>query len=80
MAACLPLSPDKGNHIFSDPHLRGPLALVFAPNGHLLTANGDAVNGDTAHPSEIVVQMSSPWRFSFVHAISSIYFDCRSTI
>jgi hypothetical protein len=45
---------NKGNHIFSDPHLRGPLALVFAPNGHLLTANGDAINGDTAHPSEIV--------------------------
>ena len=23
-------------------HLRGPLGLVFAPNGHLLTSNGDA--------------------------------------
>ena len=23
-------------------HLRGPLALAFAPNGHLLTSNGDA--------------------------------------
>ncbi len=44
----------KGNVVFADPHLRGPLALVFAPNGHLLTANGDAVNGDPTHPSEIV--------------------------
>jgi len=43
-----------GKLVFADAHLRGPLALRFAPNGHLLTANGDAVNGDTLHPSEIV--------------------------
>ncbi len=40
--------------VFSDPHLRGPLALRAAPNGHLLVANGDAVNGDPLHPSELV--------------------------
>jgi len=34
--------------------LRGPLALRFAPNGDLLAANGDAVNADVLHPSEIV--------------------------
>jgi hypothetical protein len=34
----------RGAIIFQDDHLRGPLALVFAPNGNLLTANGDAVN------------------------------------
>ncbi|MBV9620345.1 MAG: hypothetical protein JO341_04915 [Gammaproteobacteria bacterium] len=44
----------KGTLVFADPHLRGPLGLSFAPNGHLLTANGDAVNADPAHPSEIV--------------------------
>ena len=46
----------KGSLVFSDPHLRGPLALVFAPNGHLLTANGDALpaSSDPTHPSEIV--------------------------
>jgi len=44
----------KGALIFSDRHLRGPLALRFAPNGDLLTANGDAVNADVLHPSEIV--------------------------
>jgi hypothetical protein len=44
----------RGKLIFADAHLRGPLALRFAPNGHLLTANGDAVNGDPLHPSEIV--------------------------
>jgi hypothetical protein len=43
-----------GRIVFADTHLRGPLALRFAPNGHLLTANGDAVNGDALHPSEIV--------------------------
>jgi hypothetical protein len=44
----------RGTPVFANPHLRGPLALVFAPNGNLLTANGDAVNGDPTHPSEIV--------------------------
>jgi hypothetical protein len=32
-----------GTVIYQDnAHLRGPLGLVFAPNGHLLTSNGDA--------------------------------------
>jgi hypothetical protein len=45
----------KGTPIFAGPQLFGPLALVFAPNGNLLTANGDAVpNADPSHPSEIV--------------------------
>jgi hypothetical protein len=43
-----------GTPIFASLRLRGPLALAFAPNGNLLTANGDAVNGDPTHPSEIV--------------------------
>jgi hypothetical protein len=45
---------NRGSLVFADPHLRGPLALRFAPNGDLLTANGDAVNADVEHPSEIV--------------------------
>jgi hypothetical protein len=44
----------RGSPIFAGTQLRGPLALVFAPNGNLLTANGDAVNPDATHPSEIV--------------------------
>jgi len=44
----------KGTLVFADDHLHGPLGLAFAPNGHLLTANGDAVNVDPTHPSEIV--------------------------
>ncbi|WP_204356173.1 hypothetical protein [Burkholderia sp. JP2-270] len=39
---------------FDTKHLHGPLALALAPNGHLVTANGDAVNADPQHPSEIV--------------------------
>jgi hypothetical protein len=35
-------------------HLRGPLDLVLAPNGDLLTTNGDAVNGDPTQPSELI--------------------------
>jgi len=44
----------RGAVVFADSHLRGPLGLRFAPNGNLLAANGDAVNADTLHPSEIV--------------------------
>jgi hypothetical protein len=45
----------KGTPVFrGDPHLRGPLALAPAPNGHLLTSNGDAINADPTQPSEIV--------------------------
>jgi hypothetical protein len=43
-----------GHRVFAGAQLRGPLALRWAPNGDLLTANGDAVNADPLHPSEIV--------------------------
>jgi hypothetical protein len=43
-----------GKNVFSDPHLHGPLALAFTPFGNLLTSNGDAINPDPTHPSEIV--------------------------
>jgi hypothetical protein len=35
-------------------HLHGPLALALAPNGHLITANGDAVFADPNELNEIV--------------------------
>ena len=35
-------------------HLHGPLGLVVAPNGDLISAQGDAVNPDANQPSEIV--------------------------
>jgi uncharacterized protein (TIGR03118 family) len=44
-----------GNLVYQDnAHLRGPLGLVLAPNGDLITANGDAVNPDPTQPSELV--------------------------
>ena len=47
-------SSGKGTVIFQDEHLRGPLALAFAPNDDLVTSNGDAVNAEPTQPSEIV--------------------------
>jgi hypothetical protein len=49
-----PSGSGTGAIIFQDDHLRGPLALAFAPNGDLITSNGDAVNADPTQPSEIV--------------------------
>jgi hypothetical protein len=41
--------------VVNDPtHLHGPLGLARAPNGDLISAQGDAVNPDPAQPSEIV--------------------------
>jgi DNA-binding beta-propeller fold protein YncE len=45
----------KGTLVYRDnAHLRGPLGLALAPNGDLLTTNGDAINGNPAHPSELI--------------------------
>jgi hypothetical protein len=44
-----------GTLVYQDAtHLHGPLALVLAPNGDLITANGDAINADATQPSELV--------------------------
>jgi hypothetical protein len=46
---------NRGIPIFTSARLIGPLGLVFAPNGNLLTSNGDAtMNNDPTHPSEII--------------------------
>jgi hypothetical protein len=46
----------KGDAVYSDPnHLNGPLALVLAPNGHLITANNDnTIPNSPVPPSEYV--------------------------
>jgi hypothetical protein len=49
-----PPTPSTGMMIAEGDQLRGPLALVLAPNGNLITSNGDAKNPDANHPSEIV--------------------------
>ena len=44
-----------GRLVYQDnAHLRGPLGMVQAPNGDLIISNGDAVNGDSTQPSELV--------------------------
>ena len=44
-----------GRVVYQDnAHLRGPLGLVLAPNGDLITTNGDAVNPDPNQASELV--------------------------
>ncbi|HXX69281.1 MAG TPA: hypothetical protein VEK07_19000 [Polyangiaceae bacterium] len=44
-----------GSLVVSDAvHLHGPLGLALAPNGDLISAQGDAVNFDPNQPSEIV--------------------------
>jgi hypothetical protein len=44
-----------GTVVFADATvLRGPIGLAFAPNGNLITSNGDAVNPDPTHPSEVI--------------------------
>jgi DNA-binding beta-propeller fold protein YncE len=58
----------KGDLVYEDAdHLRGPLGLVIAPNGHLVASNGDAVNGDPNHPSELIEFTRSG---HFVNAVS----------
>ena len=48
-------SGGTGSVVYQDnAHLRGPLGLVLAPNGDLITSNGDAVNADPTQPSELV--------------------------
>jgi hypothetical protein len=45
----------KGTIVFDDStHLHGPLGLALAPNGDLISSQGDAVNPDPNQQSEIV--------------------------
>ena len=57
-----------GRVVYQDnAHLRGPLGLVLAPNGDLITANGDAVNPDpnsTQRAGRVHAQGSSSWASS----------------
>jgi hypothetical protein len=44
-----------GDIVVSDQtHLHGPLGLALAPNGDLISTQGDAVNPDASQPSEVV--------------------------
>ena len=44
-----------GRIVYNDQtHLHGPLGMAMTPNGHLIVANADVINGDVNQPSEIV--------------------------
>jgi hypothetical protein len=48
-------SGGKGTVVYADSvHLHGPLAMVEAPNGHLIVANSDVINSNPNLPSEYV--------------------------
>lgn len=53
-AGKLTSSGGKGTLIFDNPALNGPLGLVLAPNGDLITVNADALNGSPAIPSDVI--------------------------
>ena len=54
-AARATMSKGTGTIVFADQtHLHGPLGLVLAPNGNLVSSQGDAINPDPNHQSEIV--------------------------
>jgi DNA-binding beta-propeller fold protein YncE len=54
-ASKLTTAVNKGRLVYKDTtHLHGPLGLILAPNGHLITANNDAINSDPKQPSELV--------------------------
>jgi uncharacterized protein (TIGR03118 family) len=61
-----------GKVVFDDQSiLHGPLGLVLAPNGDLITANGDAVNTDPNQPSELVeINPNAPAGTRFVGEFS----------
>jgi hypothetical protein len=55
-----------------DVHLRGPLALAFTPNGHLITANGDAVNPlNLPSPNSEIVEFTKDGNFVAEFSIDS---------
>jgi uncharacterized protein (TIGR03118 family) len=57
-------SAGTGKVFIKDPHLRGPLGLLIAPNGHLIVANGDAVNADpTGKQNSELLEFSSKGKF-----------------
>ena len=50
-----PSSPGPGTYVYRDTtHLHGPLGLVLAPNGDLISAQNDGINVNPALPSELV--------------------------
>ena len=61
----------KGTVVFNDStRLHGPLGLVLAPNGDLISSQGDAVNPDPNQQSEIV-EFTKSGKFVTEYAVDS---------
>jgi hypothetical protein len=70
-ASDTPLDHGKGAVVVRDAtHLHGPLGLVRAQNGDLISAQGDAVNPDANQPSEIV-EFAADGRFVAEFSVDS---------
>ena len=55
---------NQGALIYQDPtHLHGPLGLVLAPNGNLITANGDAQNPGPSGTQNLLVEFTRDGKF-----------------
>jgi hypothetical protein len=53
-----------GSVIYQDSaHLFGPLALALAPNGDLITANGDAINNPNPSQVSMIVEFTPTGQF-----------------
>jgi hypothetical protein len=52
-------------------HLHGPLGLILAPNGDLISTQGDAVNPSPKQPSE-VVEFSPKGKFTAQFSVDSV--------
>ena len=63
--AALTFSRDgKGKRMFNnDAYLNGPLGLVLAPNGDLITTNGDAFNLNSSVPPSELVEFTPKGQF-----------------
>ena len=63
----------QGKLIFSDAnHLNGPLGLVLAPNGDLVTTNGDAFNPASNVPPSELVEFTPEGRFVAEFSIDAV--------
>ena len=63
----------KGTLVYQDnAHLRGPLALAFTPNGHLVTTNGDIENtSPTLSQNSEIVEFTKSGNFVAEFSIDS---------
>jgi len=65
------VSHGPGTLVYTDSaHLHGPLGLTWAPDGNLIAAEGDAINTDANHPSELT-EFTTKGRFVGQFSIST---------